>query len=144
MPAYSYKRRFVDPMLAGIKDGTIRAERRGRARHARAGDMIANYVGMRTKSCELILRSVCTASLAVTLVWRPRIEIIVESENWADPQLHDCFAHRDGFRDMDDMAGFWREVHAGIDRFEGRLIRWQRPPLRAEMGATVMLPKVAA
>jgi hypothetical protein len=36
------------------------------------------------------------------------------------------------------------ELHAEIARFVGRLIRWQRPPLRAEMGTTVVLPQARA
>ncbi|MEJ0016825.1 MAG: ASCH domain-containing protein [Acetobacteraceae bacterium] len=46
MVAYSFKRDFAAPILAGIKRQTIRADRR---RHARPGEVLQLYTGMRTK-----------------------------------------------------------------------------------------------
>lgn len=140
MVAYSFKPRFVDPMLKGIKDGTIRTERRHPSRHAMPGDPVTNYIGLRTKRAELILRTVCVASLPVTLMWRPKVAIVVDDTEWRE-DLFNQFARRDGFQDFNDMAAFWREVHPGVDRFVGRLIRWQPPKLGVEMGATVAVPE---
>jgi hypothetical protein len=143
MVAYSYKLRFADPMLDGIKDGTIRAPRQGKSRHARPGDAIQNYTGMRTQHCRLILKSVCVATFDVVLRWRPIVEVIIGDEKLPLGQF-DVFARRDGFGDFDDMERFWAEVHPGIRRFVGELIRWQPPARRCEMGAIVATPKAGA
>lgn len=132
MVAYSFKRRFVEPMLWGRKDGTIRSPRLHG--HAQPGDAIQNYVGMRTKSCDLILRSVCLANLPVVLRWRPIVEVLLADEKLPTGD-YDAFATRDGFADFSDMERFWFETHASIDRFAGELIRWLAPSSPAEMGA---------
>jgi hypothetical protein len=51
MVAYSFNRRFVPAIESGMKSQTIRAHRR---RHARPGEQLQLYTGMRTKSCRLI------------------------------------------------------------------------------------------
>ena len=48
MVAYSFKRRFREPILAGSKQQTIRADRK---RHARRGEALQLYTGMRTTQC---------------------------------------------------------------------------------------------
>ena len=140
MPAYSFQHRFVEPMLAGRKDSTIRAERV--RPHAFPGQPIANYIGMRTKHCELILRSVCTAQLPVRLLWWPIVEVEVDGEK-LPPSGLDPFAWRDGFADFDEMEAFWAEVHPGINQFRGVLIRWHAPSpdAPAAMGATIAEPE---
>jgi hypothetical protein len=54
--AYSFQRRFVAPILAGTKRQTIRAERK---RHARPGEVVSLYHGMRTRQCFLIAQAPC-------------------------------------------------------------------------------------
>ncbi|MFK5597639.1 hypothetical protein ACFZ8E_11600 [Methylobacterium sp. HMF5984] len=51
MVAYSFKARFAAPILAGTKAQTIPAERTGRSRHARPGEQLQLFSGMRTKHC---------------------------------------------------------------------------------------------
>jgi hypothetical protein len=58
MVAHSFQSRFAEPVLDGSKDGTIGADRR---RHARPGEQLQIYVGMRTKQCRLITRKICVA-----------------------------------------------------------------------------------
>jgi hypothetical protein len=107
MVAYSYKRRFINPIrvglglpplfqfgphkLVGDMDAEIRPKRQtirafGKRRHARAGEILQHYTAMRTKQCTKIGDARCA-----------------------------------GF---DDMARFWREEH-GPDTFEGAVIRWE-------------------
>ena len=128
MVAYSFKARFIDGILAGTKDQTIRADRR--QGHAEAGDRVQLYTAMRTKRCALILESVCLHSFRVLLRWRPVIEFQVEGTRVPVAEM-DAFARRDGFADVDDMAAFWGDV----ERFAGQLIRWAPPAHPAEMGA---------
>ncbi len=107
MVAYSFKRRFVEPILAGTKRQTIRAERK---RHARPGEELQLYTGMRTKHCKLIARVMCVGIRPITLV-------LAED-------LPDTFAQRDGFASWDAMKEFWRKEHPGVEEFHGVLIMW--------------------
>lgn len=72
MVAYSFKRRFAEPILAGAKRQTIRADRR---RHARPGEELQLYTGMRTKSCRLIARRTCVDIQRVILVFREPAQV---------------------------------------------------------------------
>jgi len=58
MVAYSFKAQFREPILAGTKRQTIRADRK---RHARLGEALQLYTGMRTRQCKLIGRATCNA-----------------------------------------------------------------------------------
>lgn len=60
MVAYSFNRRFVQAIESGIKSQTIRAPRR---RHARPGERLQLYTGMRTKACRLIRDDVVCSRL---------------------------------------------------------------------------------
>jgi uncharacterized protein YqfB (UPF0267 family) len=64
MVAYSFKARFVEPILAGTKTQTIRADRK---RHARPGEDLQLYTAMRTKQCKLIRVARCTQIVSVML-----------------------------------------------------------------------------
>jgi hypothetical protein len=114
MVAYSFQRQFRGPILARTKQQTIRAT--GKRRHARAGDGLQLYIGMRTKHCALVGRAIClstepvTLEIAVGIISLPeqgRRIIFVDGLNE--------FAVADGFQDWPDMAAFWRKHHPGID-----------------------------
>jgi len=128
MVAYSFQRRFVAPILAGTKCQTIRADRR---RHARPGEALQLYTGMRTKHCRLIARASCIEIVPVTLLFSddPDDEGVM-LPGFGHPGGLDGFARDDGFVDWSDLRAFWREQHPAIDAFTGVLIRWQ--PLKAE------------
>ena len=67
--------------VAGTKGGTIRAARKRSyyqkpgahrpAGHARVGEELQLYTGMRTKHCRLIARKTCVAVEPITLVFDP-------------------------------------------------------------------------
>lgn len=128
MVAYSFKKRFVAPILSGRKAQTIRAE--GKRRHARPDMPLQLYTAMRTKQCRLILETRCTMVQPIVIDW---IEgsIMLGQEMVEDL---DDFAQRDGFTDLGEMAAFWREEHPGITTFAGFVIRWRTPPALVEMG----------
>lgn len=131
MVAYGFKERFRDPILDGTKGGTIRADRK---RHARSGEQLQLYTGMRTKQCKLICRLPCLAVEPLELVLRDpqsvRIggrRILVRVDD-----LH-IFAAFDGFRNFSEMIEFWRQEHDDLDTFSGVHIRWlPLPPEVAE------------
>lgn len=123
MVAYSFQKRFADPIVAGTKRQTIRAPRK---RHARPGEALQLYTAMRTKQCRLIANAKCLDVLDVELDFyagevRAGFGVIaVNLESGADE-----FARLDGFADWSDLRAFWEKEHPGVDRFQGVLIRWQ-------------------
>lgn len=125
MVAYSFQKRFRDPILAGTKRHTIRADRK---RHALPGEELQLYTGMRTKYCRLIARVTCAE------IGRIRIDLtgIIMGTLIAAPLTMkvelDAFAVLDGFEDWRDMVAFWKAQHPGITDFRGNQIRWH--PIR--------------
>jgi hypothetical protein len=132
MVAYSFKKRFAPAIETGLKTHTMRAARR---RHARVGEQLQLYTGMRTKHCRLIGTARCDRFRGVLLKFSTYSEFsffeVVETDpgqfkrhgprrSLGDP---DAFAQSDGFADMEDMARFWRDEH-GVTRWEGFLIGW--------------------
>lgn len=123
MTAYSFKKQFAEPILAGTKAQTIRAERKGRSRHARPGEALQLYTGMRTKYCRLIGRATCAAQFRITL--RFDVNRIVSDQQILNlPSNLDRFAANDGFADWAAMKAFWAKEHPDTALFEGVLIRW--------------------
>lgn len=132
MVAYSFKKMFVPAIRAGLcervegwptpKRQTIRADRR---RHARPGEEIQLYTGMRTKQCMLIGRARCVSVEPIGLYFALKKIVI----GGAIPQsvrtsaTLDEFARDDGFRDFDGMRSFWATTH-GSEKFDGVIIRW--------------------
>lgn len=78
MVAYSFQRRFVDYVAAGLEAGpwcpgmkrhTVRAPRLGRQGHARPEQPLHLYTAMRTRQCRLIGRAVARVQIPVLLHW---------------------------------------------------------------------------
>lgn len=128
MVSYSFQGRFAGPILAGTKTQTIRADRK---RHARPGEELQLYTGMRTKHCRLVGRARCTEVEPVQLELSPSRLVMYSTRPGAwvmDPAACDRFAVKDGFNDAADMRAFWAEKHPGADKFAGVLIRWELLP----------------
>lgn len=121
MVAYSFKERFVDPIRAVTKCQTIRADRR---RHARAGEELQLYTGMRTRHCKLIGRADCLSVWPVTLIFQDGDGVALESFKSHYGGDLDNFAVADGFRNWAELRDFWSLNHPGVDIFDGVLIRW--------------------
>lgn len=136
--AYSFKQRFVEPILAGTKGGTIRAERKtgGPMRallyggHAHPGRELQLYTGMRTRQCRLIARKQCVDVEPIKLLFargQIRLGKISETSPRAVLQMApslDAFARFDGFHCWDALRSFWREEHGDHPEFVGWHIRW--------------------
>lgn len=140
MVAYSFRKQFVTPIRLGLGDPkalelfptpemgfkpkrqTIRPDRK---RHARPGEELQLYAGMRTKHCFLIGKARCVAV--------EPIRIRLEHPQWIDLNERkaesreelDKFARLDGFADWPEMAIFWFKEHPGISIFTGIIIRWE-------------------
>ena len=130
MVAYSFKPRFEAPIREGWKTQTIR---RARDRHARPGEMIQLYVGMRTAQCRKICPDVrCTEVMKIVISFDGDggIERIIT--DGVPVRDLDAFAVRDGFKDSDDMADFWRSVHGPVGLWHGVIIEWSSPRERVD------------
>lgn len=141
MVAYSFQRRFGSPIRLGLVPGpagkgakrhTVRGDRR---RHAREGEEIQLYHGMRTKDCELIGKARCTETQGITIHFRKR-----RSSDWLRcarfgkidrPDGLDRFARADGFTDWADLRAFWADQHPGVRDFAGVIIFWEPLPTAA-------------
>jgi len=121
MVAYSFKRQFVEPILAGTKRQTIRADRR---RHARPGEEMQLYTGMRTKHCKLIGRTTCESIEPVLLIVSGAGVIKINGTVLFSDQRMQEFARSDGFTSWAEMCAFWRDVNGVTDEWNGVLIRW--------------------
>lgn len=115
MVAYNFQRRFADDVATGRKRQTIRAPRKDN-RHAKPGDRLQLYTGMRTKACRKLDEGICKISTycairedGITLGNHPRVDI-------------DEFAVADGFEDFESMKTWFRKTH-GLP-FIGQLIVW--------------------
>lgn len=126
MVAYSFQRRFVDPIQAGTKTQTIRGV--GKRRHARVGAALQLYFAMRTKHCRKIIADpLCRAVYPVRLIlWKDEVSEIkpTGADRLTEAAQLDAFAVRDGFGDWSDMRGFWRVFHPGVTLFDGVLVGW--------------------
>jgi hypothetical protein len=127
--AYSFQKQFAAPILAGTKRQTIRAA--GKRRHARPGEDLQLYTGMRTRSCLLIATAKCASVHKVELFFSKHGASELFRIDGAPISLTAMasFARLDGFNDVDEMAAFWWKHHSdlaigGYIEFTGKLIRW--------------------
>ncbi len=123
MVAYSFQKRFCKAIERGEKCQTIRAERK---RHARVGERLQLFYGMRTKHCrKLIADPVCVSTQRIEIQFTGGTILSIAIAGTAIPQAHfDRFAQEDGFQDAEDMASFWVAAH-GDKPFTGVLIKWE-------------------
>ena len=131
MVAYSFTRRFVEPILIGLEPGppkpgakrqTIRAERR--SRHARVGERMQLYFAMRSKQCRFLGEPRCVGVWSITMRFIPEPAITIEG--LPPPADLDAFARGDGFsRGWHELQEFWAEFHARslATQFSGVLLR---------------------
>ena len=123
MVAYSFKPQFRAPILAGTKRQTIRADRK---RHARPGEVMQLYTGMRTKACSLIGVAMCQDVSRIRLgIERQFIEVRgIRYDLASDGRMIEGFAVADGFASWSAMRAFWQREHPDQDVFEGVLVQW--------------------
>jgi hypothetical protein len=129
MVAYNFQPMFELPIVALAKLGTIR--KAGTRRHARPGEKLQLYTGMRTRSCRLMATATCSANDRIRISFEHYVIVIGQHPNAVrlvvidDAHMHlvDNFARADGFGDFAEMKAFWLRAH-GPDDFDGRWIQW--------------------
>jgi hypothetical protein len=119
MVAYSFQDRFADAVQSGQKTQTIRAK--GKRRHARPGDKLQLYSGMRTKACRKLRDAVCHDACPI-LIEHDRITTF-QPQEFLDREET---ARLDGFSSWAEMRDWFDGVH-GLP-FHGVMIRWLVPP----------------
>lgn len=114
MIAYNFQAQFAPDVESGKKRQTIRAN--GKRQHAKPGDELQLYTGMRQPGCRKLMDAVCIRSTycairedGLTLGNHPTVAV-------------DHFAQADGFRDFEHMKQWFRDTH-GLP-FYGTLIMW--------------------
>lgn len=126
MVAYSCQKRFEAHIEQGFKTHTIRAV--GKRRHARVGERIQLYVGMRTRQCRLIMVATCVAVQDCRLVFEASHLVRATIGGRAVEDV-DAFAISDGFLGANEMGRFWADQHGLRDGiFDGLLIEWAALP----------------
>ena len=119
MVAYNFHAQFADTVASGEKCQTIRAPRKDN-RHAKRGDKLQLYTGMRTKSCRKLRDAVCHDSCVVRLEY-DKAWTFEPQELFIGNDL-ERFAQSDGFACWSDMRDWFNETH-GLP-FIGQMIRW--------------------
>lgn len=120
MVAYNFADRFAGAVESGEKTRTIRKARAGKSRHARPGEIVQLYTGMRTADCRKLGEGLCTLSTYCAI----REDGITLGNHPPVRELD--FAQADGFRDFEDMKAWFRD-HYGLP-FIGQLICWMPVP----------------
>ena len=142
MVAYSFKRYFSPQIATGLKTHTIRADRK---RHARPGEDLQLFEGMRTRHCRKIIPDpVCTFANTIAIMLDDDGIFSIEIHGkWigTDRDAIEYFARRDGFApehingiaiDMhgktatENMNRFWLDNY-GSCVFSGVIISWGEP-----------------
>ena len=127
MGLYNFQERFVQPMLSGRKNHTIRAIR---AHPDKPGNTLHLYTGLRTKHAKLLMRVPCVkieeieiteSRLARGVVASTRISVKIDGVE-LDRGEKNALAYRDGFNSFEDMMHFWK----GRLPFHGHVIHWRR------------------
>lgn len=121
MVAYSVKRQFETVIEIGRKRQTIRGDRK---RHARPGETMQLYSGMRTAHCRLIGTATCSSVLPVSIDFDEERVVIVDQIIEARIDL-DAFAWSDGFLDWEKFVAFWRKQYGPVAQWSGVIVAWK-------------------
>lgn len=127
MVAYNFQPRFADAVAAGRKCQTMR--RRGKRRHARAGEPVQLYTGMRTKACRKLVDPdpMCIGVDDIEIdIGISQIEEMRINGAALDGHEREAFARDDGFPGEAEFHEWLVAVH-GSGRFEGVVVRWRQP-----------------
>lgn len=142
MVAYNFHKMFAPQVEVLTKWQTIRAHRK---RHARPGEPVQLYTGMRTRHCRKLIDPDPTCVRVVPIEIRTsamiddRLVSISVNGHLLDRSAIELFARADGFAPeainglsplatgataRENMGKFWVATH-GEGRFDGVLIRWR-------------------
>jgi hypothetical protein len=130
MGLYNFMPQFVPSIKKGTKTHTIRAPR---AHPDKPGNILHLYMGLRTRSVELIMRVPCVKVEDVLIRQRRGIssdatdifEVVIDGVG-LEADEKESLAVRDGFKNFKEMMKFWN----GRLPFVGHIIHWKDPITR--------------
>lgn len=130
MVAYSFKTAFVDRIYSGSKRQTVR--RKGAKRHARPGEPVQLYQGLRTRHARKIIPDPLCIGVDDILIMvdgeaEDRIGFIEINGRRLDQKERAEFAWDDGFLNLAHFGRFWWMTH-GAGLFDGVVVRWEPSP----------------
>lgn len=133
MVAYSFQKQFADAVALGTKRQTVRAARQ---RHARVGEAIQLYTGIRSRSCQKLIERdpVCIRvdeiEIGISDAISAKIDSIVINGIPLKQNEIEAFARADGFKPRalgwtarHSMGKFFKKYH-GFGTFRGVVIHW--------------------
>lgn len=127
MNCFSFQTRFVEPILAGTKDQTIRASRKV---PPKIGGPMHLFTGMRTKACKRIAAVTCTEILKIEIspfYFGGYVQLRAANDLLASLRRESdllAFARRDGFGSWQELCDFWQKRHGAL-LFRGEVYRWE-------------------
>ncbi len=109
-------------ILSGHKRQTIRAI--GKKRHAKPGDILYLYTGMRTKNCQKIKTTTCISSepCYIDITDTPYGNIYELFVSGEQVKGKEAFVKADGFKTADEFFTFFNTMYQLP--FNGVLIKW--------------------
>jgi hypothetical protein len=123
MAALSFKGRFVDLILEGSKNQTIRNFRKY---PINPGETLYLYYGMRTKHCKKLKEVICKSVHPIKITKFGIYIKFPETDDafgiWKKVINLNSFAKEDGFVSWEEMKLWWTMTHKLP--FTGQLIQW--------------------
>lgn len=117
MVAYNFQKQFAEPVADGVKKQTIRANRKNG--HAKPGQALQLYTGMRTKSCKKLRDVVCVDVQEIRIGYNG---VMLGGVAMSGKDVGEL-ARADGFHSVSEFRDFFRAQY-GLP-FHGVLIRWE-------------------
>ena len=120
MPALNFKEQFVQPIILGMKPGTIRQERK---QPIKVGDTLYLFTGMRTKNCRKFMTAECKAVYPIVINQTASKRFVcIDGMQLGDNSLAE-FVFDDGFSSVDEFFDFFIDQY-GLP-FRGHWIVWK-------------------
>lgn len=119
----NFKPRFVEPIRAGTKAHTIRADRKI---PIKVGDNLYLYCGARQPGCFRILDEPVPCTMVETIefsLYRGPSVMTIVGGLWLEEDEVERLAVADGFPNFAEMMKFWE----GRLPFKGLIIHWKPP-----------------
>ena len=138
MGALSFKKRFVKPVLAGLKrkkGGKRQSIRNFRKRPLLVGETVYLYYAMRTKFCKKLGEGVIKSRAVIRISelsiciysTAKKDEFDISCNYYTTKSKLNSFARADGFKDFEDMKAFWIAEHGKEGSpfpYVGHLYKW--------------------
>jgi uncharacterized protein YqfB (UPF0267 family) len=119
MVAYGFKSRFAPLVESGAKTHTIRDARK--SRHARPGEFVQLYTGLRTSQCRKLIDPDPICVSVQPIVFHPSKSIAIDNLPLSSEAV-EKLALSDGFESVEEFWQFFGVPSEQVERF---LISWQ-------------------